>query len=252
MDSKRISFFVWGEKAIKQKGSFVFFLCKTTFFSLPNSLWSDFLGFTPEKLLSILVIFIATLRGCAYYNTRNSLCSGLLQGERSKGHEQAVVSNGDSIVSSLISKRDYYDEMVRFDGLSNFEITYFSKGNTKSTSDSLGVVVTVESEAYFTEHLGKTYSEKNPVDRREFSYHLYLIEGDDIYVRYGEEIPFGVLLARNFLIVGSIIVVLVDGLYLFFTFRHLEKSMNSLKIQVKKLQGVCGLSSNVVYHGFKP
>jgi len=107
MDSKRISFFVWGEKVVKQKGSFVFFLCKTTFFSLPNSLWSDFLGFTPEKLLSILVIFIATLRGCAYYNTRNSLCSGLLQGERSKGHEKRNPSGVPQVHRDLRQLRSH-------------------------------------------------------------------------------------------------------------------------------------------------
>lgn len=190
-----------------------------------------------SSLIMSLIAFIAffTVALSWYFLGRNA-------------HEQAVVSNGDSIVSSLISKRDYYDEMVRFDGLNNFEITYFSKGSTKSTSDSLGAVVTVKSDEYFSEHLDKTYTEKNPIDSRDFSYHLYLIESDGIYVRYGEEVPFGVLLAKNFLIIGSIVVILIDGLYLFLTFRQLEKSMNSLKIQVKKLQGVCGLSSNVVYH----
>jgi PAS domain S-box-containing protein len=166
----------------------------------------------------------------------------------SSAHAKNVEDNGDAICNSLLSKRDYYGEMIRFDGLDNFEITYFTESSQKSTSDSLGEVVYLSSENYLAEHLYKTYQETDPKENRDFYYHLYFIESDGIYVRYGEVVPLGVLLAKNFLIYGSIVVALADAVYLFLTFRQLGKSMNSLKIQVQKLQNVGGLSSDVVYH----
>jgi two-component system phosphate regulon sensor histidine kinase PhoR len=163
-------------------------------------------------------------------------------------HAKNVEDNGNAICNSLVEKHDYYGEMLRFDGLQNFEISYFSANSLKSTSDSLGVVVSLPSSTYLAEHVDTTYGEADPLNQRDFYYHLYYLEDDAIYVRYGEAVPLGVTLAQNFLIVGSVIVVAADALYLYFTFRQLEKSMNSLKIQVQKLQSVGGLSTNVVYH----
>jgi two-component system, OmpR family, phosphate regulon sensor histidine kinase PhoR len=166
----------------------------------------------------------------------------------SSAHARNVEDNGDAICNSLLSKHDYYSEMIRFDGLDNFEISYFTDDNLKSTSDSLGEVVVLPSSSYLSEHLNKTYQEQDPKEKRDFYYHLYFIEDDGIYVRYGEVVPLGVLLAKNFLIYGSIVVVAADLIYLILTFRQLEVSMNSLKIQVQKLQNVGGLSPEVVYH----
>jgi two-component system, OmpR family, phosphate regulon sensor histidine kinase PhoR len=166
----------------------------------------------------------------------------------SNAHEKNVESNGGAIAASLRQKHDYYDEMLRFVDLPNFELTYFSDGSLKSSSDSMGATITVESLDYFTINVDKTYQGNEPLEQRSFAYHLYHIEEDQIYVRYGEAVPLGVLLARNFLIIGSVVVAAVDFFYIFFTLKQLEKSMNSLKIQVQKLQGVGGLPSQVVYH----
>lgn len=163
-------------------------------------------------------------------------------------HIRNVENNGDSVLTSLRGNHDYYEEMVRFDGLQNFEITYFEPNNLKSTADSLDLVVVLPSQSYFSDHLNRTYQENEPLGKRVFYYHLYYVEEDAIYIRYGEEVPYGVFLAQNFLVGGSIVVALVDIVYLLVIRRELEKSMNSLKIQVQKLQSVGGLSSNVVYH----
>lgn len=138
--------------------------------------------------------------------------------------------------------------MQRFVNLTNFEITYFSEGNPTSSADSFGLSVSVPSLDYFSSHLNRTYQEKDPKTNRDFHYHLYFVELDNTYIRYGEAIPWDVTFAKAFLWIGSIVVALADFLYLFLTFRQLEKSMNSLKIQVQKLQNVGGLPSQVVYH----
>ncbi len=166
----------------------------------------------------------------------------------SSTHEKSVETNGNAIEASLRSKNDYYEEMLRFVDLSNFEITYFPEGSLKSSSDSMGKSVVVPSLSYFSDNLNKTYQEKDPLEQRPFTYHLYRMAADKIYVRYGEVVPQNVLISRNFLIIGSAVVVVGDLLYIIFTMKQLERSMNSLKIQVQKLQGVGGLPSQVVYH----
>ena len=55
----------------------------------------------------------------------------------SSTHEKSVETNGNAIEASLRSKNDYYEEMLRFVDLSNFEITYFPEGSLKSSSDSM-------------------------------------------------------------------------------------------------------------------
>lgn len=153
----------------------------------------------------------------------------------------------DQITTSIVSKKStFVSETARYRGLSDFQFSYFTSEGGDPLEDSTDDNSPL-SKDFLIQHVNDVYFDNNEVNDREYCYSICFVSSDNTFFRIGIAVPDNVFLAKNFLIWGSVVIVLIYGAYFFFSISSFSKSLNSIKKQVARLRSVCGIPEEIKF-----
>lgn len=183
-------------------------------------------------LLTFLLYFVTGIS--VFFNMRGDVIS-------------RTDSFSDEVVSSLRSSSDFDVTMDKFRDTSWVRISYFSAGGDVPTKDSLGSYGKDTSYSLISSKANSVYFETSSVLNRPFCYKVTYLGDFGTYVRVGTMVPSSLSVSMYLLIFGSLFFLLVDGLYLFFSYRAFSRNLLALKSQIKKLQAITNSERPIEY-----
>lgn len=153
----------------------------------------------------------------------------------------------EQISTSIVSNETTMaQETARYQGLSDYQFSYFSSEGGDPIEDSTGNTSPLTKDDLI-HNVNDTYYAKNQTNNREYCYCICFVSSKNMFFRVGIRVPDNVFIAKRFLIWGSAGIVAIYGVYFFFSICSFSKSLNSIKKQVARLRSVCGTSEELKF-----
>jgi len=183
-------------------------------------------------LFTFLLYFVSGIS--VYFNIRSEVIN-------------KTVSFSDEVVNSLRSSSDFSGEIAKYQGVAWLRLSYFSNGEDVPEGDSLGSYSKDTTYEFVSSKNGSTYFETSSALNQSFCYKVTFFPDSATYVRVGTLVPSSLPISMYLLIFGSLFFLLVDGLYLFFSYRAFSRNILALKSQIKKLQAITNSERPIEY-----
>ena len=131
----------------------------------------------------------------------------------------------EQISTSIVSNETTMaQETARYQGLSDYQFSYFSSEGGDPIEDSTGDTSPLTKDDLI-HNVNDTYYAKNQTNNREYCYCICFVSSKNMFFRVGIRVPDNVFIAKRFLIWGSAGIVAIYGVYFFFSIRSFSKSL---------------------------
>lgn len=147
---------------------------------------------------------------------------------------------------ALNTDSNFTYETSRYRGLFDYEFSYYPFEGGKPIEDSMGDISELSAD-FLSSKIDHTYFEFNANADKDFCYCISYVSNYNLYFRIGISVPYDVYLAKNFLIWGSVVIVLIYGVYFVISIGSFNKSLSSLKKQITRLRSIVGVSSSAQF-----
>lgn len=180
---------------------------------------------------ALLVLFLSAFL-TFYYVSKASLESEIrsVSAVAERIFDGKTPESGEDIVDYFGSSTDYRVSIVTKEG-EDYEILYDSKG----MENSQGLAEELENA-----NLGKFVTRKSSYGYNMVYYAIRDSQNSDYYIRVAISESAATSVSRNFLVYGSLVIVILMGFYIVYKYRDYNRSLKPLKDQVERLLYLAG------------